>query len=48
MGVPELLEAPLTFEWDAGNHDKNAVKHGVTIQEAEEAFLDGHRLMADG
>ncbi|MBU0618953.1 BrnT family toxin [Patescibacteria group bacterium] len=28
------------FEWDRGNIDKNYQKHGITPNEAEEAFLD--------
>lgn len=34
-----LFIEPVEFEWDEGNRDKN-VKHGVTNQEAEEAFRD--------
>ena len=30
----------LGFEWDKGNVDKSYKKHGITIREAEEAFLD--------
>ena len=28
------------FEWDKGNIDKSYRKHGITPNEAEEAFLD--------
>ena len=28
------------FEWDKGNIDKSYQKHGITPNEAEEAFLD--------
>ncbi|KKS81100.1 MAG: hypothetical protein UV55_C0021G0001 [Candidatus Gottesmanbacteria bacterium GW2011_GWC1_43_10] len=28
------------FEWDKGNIDKNYEKHGITLKEAEEVFLD--------
>ena len=28
------------FEWDKGNIDKSYLKHGITIREAEESFLD--------
>lgn len=28
------------FEWDRGNLDKSYQKHGITPNEAEEAFLD--------
>lgn len=32
------------FEWDGGNFEKNLKKHGVTVQEIEEVFLN-HPLM---
>ncbi len=28
------------FDWDKGNKDKSYEKHGITVQEAEEIFLD--------
>ncbi|QQR81291.1 MAG: BrnT family toxin [Deltaproteobacteria bacterium] len=28
------------FEWDVGNFEKNLKKHGVSIQEIEEVFLN--------
>lgn len=28
------------FDWDKGNVDKSYQKHGISIREAEEAFLD--------
>jgi uncharacterized DUF497 family protein len=28
------------FQWDAGNRNKNYEKHGVTIEEIEEVFLN--------
>ncbi len=31
---------PIAFEWDKGNREKNRIKHGVTIEECEEAFQD--------
>jgi uncharacterized DUF497 family protein len=31
----------LSFEWDAGNVSKSQQKHGVTCEEAEEAFVGG-------
>lgn len=30
------------FEWDQGNIGKSYQKHGITPNEAEEAFLDTH------
>lgn len=29
-----------SFEWDKGNIDKNIEKHGTTLNESEEIFLD--------
>ena len=44
----DLLELILEFEWDAGNADKSRRKHGVTIEEAEQVFLnDPFILQAD-
>ncbi len=28
------------FEWDQGNIEKSYLKHGITIRETEESFLD--------
>jgi len=33
-------ERIIEFEWDKGNIDKNYEKHGITPNQAEEAFLD--------
>ena len=32
------------FDWDEGNRDKPK-KHGVTIEEAEEAFFDENKVV---
>jgi len=40
-----ILEEPLHFEWDAGNRDKNWVKHHVTNAECEEVFSDPHKRL---
>jgi len=40
------IEEPISFQWDTGNSHKNWTKHRVTRREAEEAFLDPHRLIA--
>lgn len=29
-----------SFEWDKGNVDKSYQKHGITVNQAEEIFLD--------
>ncbi len=34
------LHAPLTFDWDEGNQDKNLNKHGVHYREIEEVFFN--------
>ena len=36
MTLPDFLE----FQWDKGNLNKSLAKHGVSSEEAEEAFLD--------
>ncbi len=40
-----VLPDPLEFQWDKGNTDKNLVKHGITNQEIEEAFLDDQKVI---
>lgn len=39
----ELFREPLEFEWDAGNREKNLLRHRVTNAECEEAFFDPHK-----
>ncbi len=40
-----LLETlQFNFEWDDGNTNKNASKHGVSTEEAEEVFKSGLAL----
>ncbi len=39
----ELFKEPLEFQWDAGNQEKNLVKHRVTNSECEEVFFDPHK-----
>ena len=34
------LPAPISFDWDEGNKDKNWKKHKVHFKEAEEVFLN--------
>lgn len=38
-----VWKEPIQFQWDAGNRDKNWLKHGVTTAECEEAFFDPHK-----
>jgi len=37
--MPDLRRL-VKFEWDKGNLDKSYEKHGITVKEAEELFLD--------
>lgn len=36
----KILPSPLVFVWDEGNLLKNLQKHNVTVQEAEEMFVN--------
>lgn len=38
--MQDIFSQNLEFDWDLGNIDKNLLKHNVTSQECEEAFLD--------
>lgn len=40
------FKQPIEFEWDEGNKQKNWLKHGVKLEEAEEVFLDKHHRIA--
>ncbi len=35
------------FEWDPKKNEKNIVKHGVSFFEAQRAFLDPNRVIAE-
>lgn len=37
----------VTFEWDHRKNDVNVVKHGISFFEAQKAFLDPHRIIAE-
>lgn len=43
----KILPQPIAFQWDKGNIDKNFIKHNVSIQEAEEVFLNEPFIVAD-
>ena len=43
----KILPIPIAFQWDDGNIDKNFKKHNVSIQEAEEIFLNEPLIVAD-
>lgn len=34
-----------SFEWDEQKNQENQLKHGVSVEEAEGAFADIHRLI---
>lgn len=38
---------PIIFEWDKWNTDKNWQKHGVSTEEAEQAFFDKKKITTD-
>jgi hypothetical protein len=42
-----ILENFEGFVWDQGNEQKNFIKHGITILEAEEAFYNPNFLSFD-
>ena len=39
----DLFKDIAGFDWDAGNRDKNFLKHRVTNEECEEVFFDPHK-----
>ncbi len=43
----KILPAPLSFEWNKGNIDKNLKKHGVTNKEAENVFENKPLLVSE-
>ncbi len=36
-----------TFEWDESKNQENTIKHGVSFEEAQEAFQDENRLIVE-
>ena len=40
-----VWQEPIQSQWDAGNRDKNWIKHRVTHAECEEAFFDPHKRL---
>mgnify|MGYP001570043068 CR=1 FL=1 len=38
-----VWKEPIQFQWDAGNREKNWLKHRVTPAECEEVFFDSHK-----
>ena len=43
----KLFKEPFAFDWDAGNKDKNFIKHRVTNEECEEVFFDPHKRILE-
>jgi uncharacterized DUF497 family protein len=41
------MNAPLVFEWDEAKNRLNQDKHGVSFQEAQQAFADPDRVIFD-
>ena len=46
MNGQELPE-PIIFEWDSGNQTKSLKKHGISSQEAEDAFFRQKLVLLD-
>jgi uncharacterized DUF497 family protein len=44
--LPEFFADVTAFQWDAGNADKNWLRHRVTQSEAEQVFFNRPILMA--
>ncbi|MEQ1706036.1 MAG: BrnT family toxin [Rickettsiales bacterium] len=42
-----MLELLISFEWDDGNLHKNRRKHGISVEEAEEIFVNNPFIMMD-
>ena len=42
-----VIPAPIEFEWDKGNKEKNLEKHGILNEEAESVFFDEKSLLAE-
>jgi uncharacterized protein len=41
------LPAVLVFDWDRGNSMKNWIRHKISIQDQEEAFLEKRKLLIE-
>lgn len=37
----------ILFEWDDNKNKENQLKHGISFYEAQQAFLDPNRLVAE-
>lgn len=38
--MSDIFDSELEFDWDQGNLDKSWLKHQVSTQESQQAFLD--------
>lgn len=47
MKLSDVAPEPVRFDWNEANREKNWRKHGVSIEEAQEAFLDSHGILFD-
>jgi uncharacterized DUF497 family protein len=43
LEIPE----PINFEWDSYNQTKIRLKHGITLEEAEQTFFNQHTVSFD-
>ena len=43
--MPDAFDKDLEFDWDQGNLDKSRLKHRVSTQESEQAFLDSKTFL---
>jgi hypothetical protein len=37
----------MTFEWDEEKDRSNLAKHGLTFEQAQQAFFDPHRVILE-
>lgn len=43
----DVVRGAIKFEWDKGNTNKNWQRHGVSTEEAEQAFFDEYKITSD-
>ena len=46
MQICHTYERLQSFEWDPAKQDVNIAKHGISFQDAQQAFLDPKRVIA--
>ncbi|MEI8143502.1 MAG: BrnT family toxin [Candidatus Berkelbacteria bacterium] len=47
MDIYKKLEKLTEFDWDAGNIEKNLIKHKITNSESEEVFFNPNLVLPD-